>query len=71
MEEYKVVKTFKMDFRRKRGNGKDYSDTLTVEKGQILEEVDGVDLFFRIKGTKIGLRLSPWTVDACLDKIST
>ena len=70
MTEYKVIKSFQMDFARKRG-GKDYSDTLVVEEGQILEEVDSVDLFFRIKGTKIGLRLSPWTIDGYLEKIGT
>lgn len=66
MTEYKVIKSFKMDYRRKR-NQKDYSDGITVKEGRILELVDGVDLLFRIKDTKIGLRLDPWTIQSCLE----
>jgi hypothetical protein len=66
MDEYIVIKSFKMDYRRKR-NQKDYSDGITVKEGQILELVDGVDLLFRIKDTKIGLRLDPWTIQSCLE----
>jgi len=67
MTEYRVIKPFTMDFRRKRTQ-KDYSDTITLEKGQILEVVDGVDLIFKIKGTKTGLRLDPWTIQSCLEE---
>lgn len=67
MDEYIVIKSFKMDYRRKR-NQKDYSDGITVKEGQILELVDGIDLLFRIKDTKIGLRLDPWTIHNCLEE---
>ena len=67
MMKYKVIRPFTMDFRRK-GKQKDYSDTITLKKGQILEVMDGIDLLFRIKDTKIGLRLDPWTIQSCLEE---
>jgi len=70
MTEYRVIRPFTMDFRRKRTQ-KDYSDTITLEKGQILEVVDGVDLIFKIKGTKTGLRLDPWTIQSCLEEVES
>lgn len=66
MTEYRVVRPFTMDFRRR--SYKDYSDTITLEKGQILEVVNGIDLLFKIKGTKTGLRLDPWTIQSCLEE---
>lgn len=68
MTEYRCIKDFPMDFCRK-GKSKDYSDTITINKGQILELLDGVDLLFRIKGTRIGVRLDPFTIERCLEEV--
>ena len=66
MTKYRCIKNFSMDFCRK-GKHKDYLDTITIKKGQILELLDDIDLLFKIKDTKMGLRLDPDTIEKCLE----
>ena len=68
MTEYRCIKDFSMVFTGT-GKSKDYSDTITSNKGQILELRDGVDLVFRIKGPRIGVRLDPFIFERCLEEV--